>query len=83
MRCVVLGDDHHAARVAVEPMHDPRAQLAADPAEVLHVKEQRVDHRAVGVAGSGMDDQSGRFVDDHDVVVFVDHGERKVLRDEL
>ena len=41
--------------------------------------EQPVDERAVRVAGSGMDDEPGRLVDDDDVVVGVDDGELDVL----
>ena len=46
VRGVVLGDDHHARRALVEPMHDARPQLAADAAQIGDVVEQRVDERA-------------------------------------
>ena len=80
MGVVVLGDEHHAARVLVEAMDDAGAELAADAAQVVHVKEQRVDERLVGVAGGGMDDQAGGLVDHDDVVVLVEDREREVLR---
>ena len=59
MRVVVLGDDHHAARVLVEPVDDAGTQLAADAAQILHVKEQRVDQRLVG-DGPRRDARRGR-----------------------
>ena len=80
MRRVVLRDDHHAARVFVEPVDDAGTKLAANSAEIAHVKQQRVDQRAVGVAGGGMDHHSGRFVDDHKIAVFKKNRERNLLR---
>ena len=41
--------------------------------------EQRVDQRAVGMAGGGMDDEAGRLVDDDQMLVLVDDVERDVL----
>ena len=79
MRDVVLGDDHHAAGVLVQSMNDSRPQLAADAAEVLYVKHQRVDERAVRVARRRMHDKAGRFVDDHDVRIFKQDFERQIL----
>ena len=80
MRVVVLGDDHHAARVFVEPMDDAGTQLAADAAQIAHVKQQRVDERAVGVSRGRMHDHAGRFVDDHEIGVFKKNRERHLLR---
>ena len=37
-----LGHDHHAGRVLVQPMHDPRPTLAADPRKpIAAVRQQR------------------------------------------
>ena len=41
--------------------------------------DQRVDERAVGVAGGGMDDKSRGLLDDDQVLVFVDHVEGNIL----
>ena len=41
--------------------------------------EQRVDKRAVGIAGAGMDDEAGRLVDHDDVGVLVQHRQRDSL----
>ena len=56
---VVLGRDHHAADLAVEPMHDARPQHAADAGQAgAAMGEQRVDQGAVGVARGRMDDHA-------------------------
>ncbi len=44
--------------------------------------QQRVDERARVVAGRGMRDQPGGLVDDQQVVVLVQHGQRDALGDE-
>ena len=82
--CAVgLGRDHHAARVLVEPVHDARSQHAADAREVLAVKQQRVDERAGRMAGRGMDDQPGGFIDHDQLAILVEHRERDRLGDQL
>ena len=43
--------------------------------------EQSVDQRPFAVAGGGVDDQPGRLVDDEQMVVLEDDGQRNVLRD--
>jgi hypothetical protein len=62
-------------------VHDPGPQLAADPREPAGVVEQRVDQRAVGVAGRRVDDQAGRLVDDDEVLVLEEDRQRDVLGD--
>ena len=47
----------------------------ADAGELGEAGQQPVDERAVGVAGAGMDDETGRLVDDDHVVVHVDDRE--------
>ena len=80
MRRVILRDHHHARRAAIEPVHDPRPELSTDSAQVVHMVEQRVDERAAGMPGRGVDDHSGRLVEHDDVGVLIQDGERKVLR---
>ena len=45
VRGIVLRDEDHAGRVAVEPVHDARPQHAADAREVRAVREDRVHER--------------------------------------
>ena len=79
VRRVVLGDDHQPRRAAVEPMHDARALLAADAAQIVDVMQQRVDQRAARVAGRRMHDHPGRLVDDDEVRVLVEDRQRQRL----
>ena len=55
----------------------PGPQLAADAAEIRDVVEQRVDERARRVAGAGMHDHAGRFVQHREVGVLVEDVEWK------
>ena len=59
----------------------PGPRHAADAGEArAAMGDQRVDERAVGIAGAGMHDEPGRLVDDDDGVVLVDDVERNCLR---
>ncbi len=75
----VLRHHHHARGSLVEPMHDARAQLAADAAEVDTVMEQRVDERAPGMPRRRMHDEAGGLVDHDQVRVLVEHDQRDGL----
>ena len=79
MRAVVFRHHHQAGRASIETVHDARPQLAADAAQVVHLVEQRVDQRALRVAGGGMDDHAGRLVDDDEIRVLIDDVEVEVL----
>ena len=62
-------------------MHDARPPLAADAGELLAaMRQQRVDQRAVLVAGGGMHDETGRLVEHDQVGVLVKDGEGDRLR---
>ena len=63
-----LGDDHEAARVLVEAVHDARARQRRQRRRVM---QQRVQQRAVAVAAARMHDQAGGLVDDEDRGVLV------------
>ena len=73
---VVLGHDEQAGRVLVQPVNNPRAQGASDALKVVAQRHERVGEGPVGMAGSGMDREPGRLVDDDDVAVLVDHVQR-------
>ena len=70
VRLLCLGDDHQAAGVLVEPMHDAGS---ADPADAGQARaamgQQRVDERAVGISGGRMDNHARRLVDDDQVCI--------------
>ena len=67
-----LGHDHDAGGVLVQPMDDPGPALAADPGELVAAMcQQRVDQRAVLVAGGGMHNQTCGLVEDDQVCVLI------------
>ena len=83
MRGIVLCDDHHAAGVLIETMHDARTELSSDSAQIFHVKEKCVDERAIRVAGCRMNDEARRLVDHRQIIVLKQNRERQVLLDDF
>ena len=77
---VGLGDNEEPGRVLVQPVDDAGTPDPADPRKArAAMADQRVDQRALGMAGRRMDDETGRFVD-HDQVLVLEHDrERHVL----
>lgn len=79
---VIFGDDHAAGGVFIEAMDDAWAHLSADAAEVVTVVEKGIDQGAIGIAGGGVDDETGGFVEDEDVFVLKKDIKRDVLSDD-
>ncbi len=79
VRRVVLRDQQHAAGKPVEAMHDPWTHRAAHFRKRREAVKQRVDYRARVNARSRVDDHPRRFVDGHDVRIFVEHVQRNVF----
>ena len=79
VRGVVLRDEDHARRVAVEPVHDARPQHAADAREIVAVREDRVHQRRRRVPRRRMHRHARRLVDREQVGVLVEHVERDRL----
>ena len=74
------GDCEQARRAPVQTVHDPGPVRSAHPcsdkfAEVREHGQQPTDQGALGVTGTRMHHQSGRFVDHRHVVVRVYHRE--------
>ena len=61
-------------------MHDAGTSFVPDVPEFVHVVQQGVDERAVGVAGRRVDDHARGLVDHHEVRVLEDDVERDRLR---
>jgi hypothetical protein len=75
----VLGDDHDARGVLVEPVHDARSQLATHALEIAHVVQQRVDERAALVARARVHHHARSLGHHHEIAIFVEHLEGKRL----
>jgi len=71
----IFGDDEATAGIFVEAVDDARAFRSADIPEFIAVVQEGVDEGALFVAHRRMDDHSAGFVDDHQVVVFVENGQ--------
>ena len=73
VRVLRARDDEQARRVAVEPVHDPRALRSLTSAQT---PEQAVHERAGRVSGRRVDDDAGGLVDNEEVLVLVGDPER-------
>src|SRR3989440_10884170 len=77
---VVAGDDDEPRCALVESVHHARSRRAADLGPRAASAEQGVHERPRVVARGRVDDHACRFVDDGDVLVFVDDVEGDRLR---
>lgn len=78
-----LGNNQQARCIFVETMNDARALDAADARQAItDMCHQAMHQRTRGMARSRMDDETGRLVNDDQIVVLVDHRERHVLGDQ-
>ena len=73
-------DDHEAARVLVEPVHDAGARHAC---KLRRVMEERVGERPGPIAGAGVDDEARRLVHHDQRIVLGDDGEGDRLREHV
>ncbi len=76
---VGFGDHHDSGRVFVKSVDDARALDAPNSRQILTVMEESVDQGAGGVSSSRMNDETGRFVDQQEILVFVDDVKRDFL----
>ena len=67
---VGLRDEHHSGRVFVQPVYDPRPLFASYLGQRGPERKKALDQRVRQVAWSGVDRDSSRFVDRHQVFVF-------------
>ena len=80
MRFVIFRDSETAARFLVEPMDNAWPFFSADAGEFWKMMKQGVDERVLALTGPRMNDQSRRFIDHDQIVVFVKNVERNRLR---
>ena len=80
MRAVGLGRHHDAGGLLVEPVDDTRPLDAANARQaVAAMEDQRIDQGASPVARAGVNDQTGRLVDDDEFGVLVENVERDIF----
>lgn len=80
MALVIFGRHHYSRGVLVEAMNDAGSEFAADAGEIVTVMEEGIDQGPLAVSRRRMDHQSGWFVDDDQVRVFVKNLQRYFLR---
>ena len=81
---IPLGDNNEAAGFFIQTVYDPRPQFAANRRKLLEMVQKCVDQRSavtcvVGCTGTRVHHHSRRFVDDCQIVVFVDDVECNLL----
>lgn len=81
MCSVAFCDNKQSRSVFVDAVHDARSLHAADTRKLATTMvEQRVYQRAVSVAGSRVNDQPRRLVNDNQMLVFIYNIEIDILR---
>ena len=69
----------HLAGDAIESMHDAGPLFSADPAEVVDMVQQGIHQCACRVAGGRVYDHSCGLVDDDQIGILVENGDRQGL----
>lgn len=81
MGCIIFGDHKQARRVLVQPMHNAGASHAANSRKVVtKVIQKSVHKRTTPISACRVHDHTGRFVDDADIIIFIDDREGDVFR---
>ena len=75
-----LGGDHDTGSVAIEAMDDAGTLDAANALQRgTAMEDQRINHRAIGTAGRGMNHHADGLVDDDELIVLIEDIERDIL----
>ncbi len=77
------GDDEEARGVLVEAVDDAGPHRVAEGRQLGRRRQQGVDQRPAGVSRRRVDGEPGGLIDDDDVFVLVDDGDRDRLRRRL
>ena len=81
MGLIGLGDDHQAGCFLVEPVDYARAPHAANARQTIAAMgNEGVDQCAGPIACCRVNNEACRFVDDDQLIVFINHVQRNILR---
>jgi hypothetical protein len=75
MSHIGLGHDHETRCISIQPVNDSRPSFGA-PGQGGPPRYQGVDQGVIPVARSGMHHQPSRLVDNRELLIFEDDGER-------
>jgi len=79
VRLIVFRDDEAAARFLVETVHDAWPFFAADPGKGGAMMEQCIDQRVFPMTRARMNHETGRFINDNEIVVLEKNLQRNRL----
>ena len=77
---VVLRDHESAAGFLVETMNNAGTFFSSDAGQILAMGEERIHERVLLMPRAGMHDDSRRFVENEEIVVFENYVEFYLLR---
>lgn len=80
MCLVVLSDDEATTGLFIEPMDNAGPFLPADARERRETIKQRIHECVIAMTGARVDDESGRLVNDNQVIVLKQDLDRNWLR---
>ena len=80
MGFVIFGNDHDAAGILIQPVHDAGADHPVDARQVLTVKQQRIDQRARIMSRRRMHYHASGFIEHDHIFIFIDDIQRNVFR---
>ncbi len=80
VRCIRFRHDKQTRRIFVDPVHDAGAFFTANSRQIAaEMVQKRIDQRPRRRSGGRVDDHARRFVDDDQVFIFVQNGQRNVF----
>ena len=83
-RAVRLGGHDASARLLIQAVHDAGTLFASDARQVVATMvQERIDERAVGIAGGRMHDQADGLIDHEEVVILEEDIKGDVLGDDF
>lgn len=77
---IALCNDETTGGIAIEAMDNSRSENPADPREVFTMIEKGVDEGPFFMAGRGVDNESGLFMDEKEMLIFIENRKRNRLR---
>ncbi len=80
MRSVILDHYNQSAGILVDTVDNTGALDSTDAGQACAaMMDQGIDQGAGKIAGAGMDNQPGGFINNNQIIVFIDHSQRNVL----
>src|SRR6266496_1817192 len=83
MRKVIFCYYQATACFLIKPMNDARSLLAADAGKIFAMRKQCINQCATLASGTGVNGDSRRFVDNNQIVIFEQNGERDLFWDQV